>query len=149
MPPSLAYYATLLRKDFSDYCNRRLSEIGLTQGMLFFILYVGRHPDCSPKALAQALHMDAGHTARSISKLEQGGFLLQEADPRDRRAHVLRLTWAGEEAFRMSHELFTQWDDEALRPLSGGEREQLMALLKKLIHMEEGMPCVREHSQPG
>ena len=43
---SLAFFTTLLNKDFTNYCNRRLAEAGLLQGQLYFILYVGKHPGC-------------------------------------------------------------------------------------------------------
>lgn len=132
MTETLSYFITYLHQDFSRYCDERLKELGLTRGLLFFILYVGRHPDCSPKELGEALRMDAGHAARSIAKLEEGGFLLQEQNPQDRRAHLLRLTEQGEAAFRVSHELFGQWDAAALAGLDGGERETLLALLRKV-----------------
>ena len=70
---SLAFFTTLLNKDFTNYCNRRLAEAGLLQGQLYFILYVGKHPGCAPKELAKGLRMDIGHTTRSLAKLEQGG----------------------------------------------------------------------------
>lgn len=78
MVTSLAYYIMLLRKDFAAYCNVRLQEHGLTQGLLFFILYIGTHPGCSPAQLSASLHMDAGHAVRSLNKLEQGGFIRRE-----------------------------------------------------------------------
>ena len=37
MTQSLAYYVTWLRRDFTEYCGRRLQEVGLSQGLLFFI----------------------------------------------------------------------------------------------------------------
>ena len=67
------------------YCGEKLEEMGLTPGLLYFVTYVARHPGCSPKELAQALKMDNGHTARSITKLAEGGFLVQEPNPRDKR----------------------------------------------------------------
>ena len=148
MLSSLAYFATVLRKDFTDYCNKRLSDMNLSQGQLYFILYIGKHPDCSPKELAEGLHMDMGHTARALVKLEQGGFLSQKQDLKDRRAHVLRLTEAGEAVFHLSHDLFSQWDDETMASFTPEEREQLLSLLQKLIRLEGGVPCVRNHSQP-
>lgn len=144
---SLAFFTTLLNKDFTNYCNRRLAEAGLLQGQLYFILYVGKHPGCAPKELAKGLRMDIGHTTRSLVKLEQGGFLEQESNPDDRRAHILRLTERGEAAFRLSHELFAQWDEMLLDGFTAEEREQLMGLLKKTLHMEGGMPCVRNNIQ--
>lgn len=133
---SLAYYVTLLRRAFAEYCNQQLSEIGLSQGMIFFIIYIGRHPSCSPKELSRALRMDIGHTARSLVKLEQGGFITQKVNPDDRRARILNLTDSGKEAFTLSHELFLEWDKEVLESLSKEEREMLWGLLNKLIQKE-------------
>lgn len=144
---SFAFYTTVLNKDFTAYCNQRLAEEGLLQGQLYFILYVGKHPGCAPKELAQALRMDIGHTARTLVKLEQGGFLMQKQNPDDRRAHNLWLTEKGEKAFRLSHELFFQWDQEALGDFSPEEREQLMNLLRKAVPMKGGLPCVRNNIQ--
>ena len=142
MLPSLAYYATMLRRNFMDYSNRRLDEIHLSQGLLFFILYVGKHPGCSPKEITKALHMDIGHTTRSLTKLEQSGFLIQQVNPKDRRSHILQLSDAGEDAFRFSHELFAQWDKEVLSVLSREEQEMLLSLLKRLILPEGGASYV-------
>ena len=47
---TFAYLITSLRKDFTEFCNEKLQEMGLTQGLLFFILYAGKHPQCSPKS---------------------------------------------------------------------------------------------------
>lgn len=129
---SLAYYVTLLRRQFVDYCNRRLEDLGLSQGLLFFIIYVGKHPGCSPKELAENLHMDTGHAARSLAKLSQAGFLAQERSPGDKRSHLLNLTERGEEAFQISHDLFLQWDQELTRGMSQEDRENLLNLLERL-----------------
>lgn len=143
MLSSLAYVVTLMRKDFVEYCNEQLSKIGLSQGLLFFILYIGKHPACSPKELSEALHMDIGHTARSLNKLIQTGFILQETNPKDRRAHILNLTEHGQDAFRISHELFFSWDDEVLCNLSEDERLQLFLILDKVI--DNNHRCLRKN----
>lgn len=137
MVRSLAYYATLLHKDFSRFCNQKLSALGLSPGQIYFLLYVGRHPECSPTELARALRMDDGHIARSIGKLARSGFLSQAPNPRDRRAHVLRLTEKGREAFALSHDLFAQWDHVALGSLTEAERQLLLDLLARLAREKE------------
>jgi len=132
MMQSLAYHVSVLRKDFSNYCGEKLEEMGLTPGLLYFVTYVARHPGCSSKELAQALKMDNGHTARSITKLAEGGFLVQKPNPKDKRAHVLRLTPKGETAARESRELFYRWDQEVTAVLTPEQREQLMSLMAAL-----------------
>ena len=142
---SFAYFITLLRKDFAEYCGRKLEEIGLSQGLLFFILYIGKHPGCSPRELAVALKMYSGHVARSLTRLEQAGFIFQNLNPRDRRAHILELTAKGREAFDLSHALFFQWDREILSGLEPEDRQILFSLLERLTEdrrgtCEEGEP---------
>lgn len=143
MVSSIAYYITLLRRDFAGCCSRELGKLGLSQGLLFFILYVGRHPGCTPGQLAAALHMDAGHTARSLAKLEQGDFLLRRPHPQDRRAQTLELTGRGREAFELSHALFARWDAQAAAALTGEEQARLLDLLEKLAGGKGGGGCVR------
>ena len=41
MLQSFAYYVSILRKDFTEYCSNQLSGAGLSPGQLYFILYVG------------------------------------------------------------------------------------------------------------
>lgn len=142
MDKTLAHCVTLLRRSFTDYCNEQLQKLGLSQGLLYFVIYVGKHPGCSPKEVAEGLHMDTGHVTRSLVKLEQGGFLIQEPNPNDRRAHLLKLSDAGEDAFRTSYELFTRWDDEVMQGMSHDERTQLLALLDRIVNTEQkDIPC--------
>lgn len=138
MVNSLACYVMVLRRQFTDYCNQRLHKMGLSQGLLFFILYVGKHPGCSPKELAGSLRMDTGHVTRSLVKLEQAGFLRQESNSRDRRSRLLCLTDKGKEAFRVSHEVFSDWDCEVMKALGQEERHLLLRLLSGIANGKEG-----------
>lgn len=131
MISSFAYYNAVFRKDFVDYCSGRLSEIGLSQGLLYFLIYVGKHPGCTPGELSKALSMDAGHTARSVGKLEQGGFLVQKQNKEDKRSRSLSLTEQGEDAFELCRNLFFLWDQQILKGLTKEEEDMLMALIKK------------------
>lgn len=155
MYDSLAFSITLLRKDFTDYCTRRLQELGLSTGLLFFILYIGKHPGCTAAQLTAALQMDSGYTARSLTRLVQAGFVQRTPDPADHRAHPLTLTETGAQVFRISHELFTDWDAKICSGLTKEERAQLSALLRRLIRPgqhagaeTDGSACCRPQSKP-
>lgn len=82
---TLAYAVSQLRADFVAFSSRKLEALGITQGLLYFVLYIGRHPGCTPSDLSAALHADSGHTTRSIHKLEETGFVIRKAHPTDRR----------------------------------------------------------------
>ena len=107
---TLAYAVSQLRADFVAFSSRKLEALGITQGLLYFVLYIGRHPGCTPSDLSAALHADSGHTTRSIHKLEETGFVIRKAHPTDRRASVLELTDKGRQTMEASRGMFTEWD---------------------------------------
>lgn len=144
MDKTLSYFITMLYKHFSTFCNEKLQEIGLSQGLIFFILYIGKNPNCSPGKLSSDLNLDTGHTTRSIDKLQQSGFVIREKNATDKRAYVLNLTEKGEAAFKLSYDLFNQWDDELMEHLSQDEKIHLISSLSQLIPYKGGIPCVRK-----
>lgn len=126
---TLAFYSAGFYRDFSAYTARVLQEIGLNYGALFSLIYVGKHPGCTPSQLVNALELDWGYGQRTLQKLEESGFLTRT---KEGRSYRLELCEKGQEAFKVSHQVFFDWDRQALAPLTQNEREQLTALLEKV-----------------
>lgn len=126
---TLAFYATAFHRDFAAYTTARLQKLGLSFGLLFPLIYVGKHPGCSQAELTSALGLDWGYSQRSITRLVDEGFLTRE---KSGRAYRLGLSARGEEAFALSHQVFFDWDREKLASLEPEERRQLLELLAKL-----------------
>lgn len=134
MKKTLSFFVTVLYKEFSAFCNKRLQEIGLTQGLMYFIIYIDKHQKCSPGQLATNLKFDIGHTARSIDKLEQDGFVLKEKNINDKRAYLLSLTEKGVDAMNTIRNLLVDWDEIILAEIKPEERDSLLNILEKLKH---------------
>lgn len=143
MNKSLAAFALMLEKDFAAFCNQRLQEIGLTQGLLYFILYIGKHPCCATSDIIRDLHMDWGYTQRSLDKLVQDDFVCKQKNELDKRAYYLSLTSKGENAFSVSHQVLFDWDTGVLQGVSEEEKKQLFALLEKLTYHKGGYLCTK------
>lgn len=127
---TFSYACTVLYRRFTQYTSARLNQLGLSFGTLFFLIYVGKHPGCTQSELTTALHLDWGHSQRTVLKLVEGGFLLRE---KDGRAYRLTLSEQGQRAFTASHQVFFDWDEQALANLTPEERRQLTALLYKAL----------------
>lgn len=127
---TLAYAVSQLRADFVAFSSRKLEALGITQGLLYFVLYIGRHPGCTPSDLSAALHADSGHTTRSIHKLEETGFVIRKAHPTDRRASVLELTDKGRQTMEASRGMFAEWDAYLLDRSPKTSAAQLRELLQ-------------------
>lgn len=127
---TFSYACTVLYRRFTHYTSNRLHQLGLSFGTLFFLIYVGKHPGCTQSELTTDLRMDWGHSQRTVLKLVESGFLNRE---KDGRAYRLTLSDKGRRAFEASHQVFFDWDEEALSNLTPEERTQLMALLFKAM----------------
>ena len=137
---TLAYYATVFHRGFTAYTSRRLQQLGLNFGSLFPVLYVGKHPGCTQAELTEALDLDWGYSQRCITRLVEDGFLTRE---KSGRSYHLDLSPKGQEAFQVSHQVFFDWDQQALAALNEEEQKQLFALLAKVSRKEENIPCMK------
>lgn len=137
---TLAYYVTLFHRSFVTYTTARLHQVGLSFGSLFPILYVGKHPGCSQAQLTAALNLDWGHSQRLITKLVEEGFLTRE---KSGRSYHLDLSPKGQETFEVIHQVFFDWDAEALASLSPAEQQQLLNLLAKVTRKEVDPTCTK------
>ena len=129
MLDTLAYHVTILSRSFSAYTGCVLDQLGLSQGLLYPVLYVGRHPGCTQAELTEALGLDWGYCQRSVIRLTEDGFLTRE---KHGRAYRLSLSEKGLQAFAASHQVFFDWDSSMLNGLDQTERAQLLALLRKI-----------------
>ena len=134
---TLALYSTVLYRDFTAYTSEKLEQLGLHFGLLFFLLYVGKHPGATPAELTRALQLDWGHSQRCITKLVDSGFLTKE---KVGRRYQLHLTDKGQEAFAVSHQVFFDWDSQRLAVLNEEERQTLFALLQKVARNSRPLP---------
>lgn len=107
-PSTVSSCILTLHREFAAYTTQRLQELGLSFGLIYFVLYVGKHPDCTPSELTKDLHLDWGHSQRSLNKLAEDGFLV-------------------------CHQVFIDWDAQSLGGLTAQERQQLLTLLQKAV----------------
>lgn len=137
METSFAYQILTLKKEFTMFCNEKLQEMGLSIGLMFFVVYIGKHSHCSPGELSQAIHMDTGHTTRSIDKLVKSGFVEKERSKVDKRSQELVLTERGVEVFHKIYTLFEEWEQIKLKDFTKEERELIDSLLNRLVQKGE------------
>ncbi|RYF43225.1 MAG: MarR family transcriptional regulator [Comamonadaceae bacterium] len=83
--------------------------------------------------LAAKVAFDAATFGSVTGRLETKGWVRREADPLDRRRKLLWVTSAGEAAALEMKRGVAKAQNRILGPLAPAEREQLVALLGKLV----------------
>ena len=112
----------------SGFTGDKLQEVGLNFGLLFFIVYIGKRPNCTPSELTKELSLDWGHSQRCINRLVDDGLITKE---KNGRHYMLNLTERGQQAFTIAHQAFFDWDAAFMTGLTPKEKAQLLALLEK------------------
>lgn len=129
---SLALYVTLLKKDFVNFCMKRIKEYDISFSQLFIIICVGKKEGISPKEVSNILKIDQGQLNRSLNKLIDNEILIQKKNKNDARANILSLSDKGKDIFEESHNLFYEWDKEILKDIDKETYNELMLFLNKL-----------------
>jgi DNA-binding MarR family transcriptional regulator len=100
-PPRLAdllcfsLYATSLK--MTQLYKPMLAELNLTYPQYLVMVVLWEEEGLGIRALAERLHQDSGSITPLVKRLEAGGYLIRNRDPKDERNRVLTLTEAGKQ----------------------------------------------------
>lgn len=89
--------------------------------------------------LARKVAFDPATFGSVITRLEARGWVRREPDAGDRRRKLLRVTEEGAETARRMKRSVGKVQQRILAPLEDGEREQLLALLDRLVAAHENV----------
>ena len=105
-------------------------------GILLLLEAIGQ---ASQQHLAQILTIDRANMVALLDVLEQRGFIERQADPLDRRRHVVKLTAVGQVELQQMRQAREAVDKAFFAGLDNTEQETLHRLLVKLfISLTEG-----------
>lgn len=95
--------------------------------------FFGRHPASTLSALADHSGRDKAQLARLIKSLRERGLLAGTPQPGDRRNVELQLTADGLAVQRALQQQSRRLSAQAVAGLSAAERDQLLALLQRVL----------------
>jgi DNA-binding MarR family transcriptional regulator len=102
-------------------------------GVLVALRRAGEPYRLTPTELARRRMMTSGGMTPVIDRLERRGLVARSPNPDDRRGTLVELAPAGREVVDAAMERHAAAEHELLGGLDATEREQLAALLKKLL----------------
>ncbi|MFD3809878.1 MarR family winged helix-turn-helix transcriptional regulator [Rhodococcus sp. NPDC058639] len=83
--------------------------------------------------LGRRCGLDRSDVVACIDALADRMYVRRASDPKDRRRNIVSLTRKGRDRLAELERVLTAVQDEAFAPLDGHEREQLVAMLTKII----------------
>ena len=122
--------------------SRTFKRFGLHGGefdVLATLRRSGEPYSLTPTELYRSTMRSSGAMTNRLDRLEGRGLVRRSPDPGDRRGVLITLTGEGLELIERAVEAHVEGEERLLGPLSGEDREQLAALLRKLLMSMEGL----------
>jgi MarR family transcriptional regulator, lower aerobic nicotinate degradation pathway regulator len=110
-----------------------LDSLGLTTAQFALLNVLGTHEGAIQQELGATMGIDPSTMVSLIDQLEAAGLAKRRPRPTDRRAREVVITPKGRRALEHARRLATQVEDDVFGGLSGAERRQVLALLRRAL----------------
>ena len=111
----------------------RANESGIGVGQHLVLKMLAEAGPSSQRALSDQLRIDRSVMVGICDALEGAGHVRRERDPADRRAYAVSITDSGRRLLARAEGEVPGYLDATFAPLSTAERDQLTALLGKVL----------------
>lgn len=107
------------------------------------LLFVGHEPLCTHKALMEFLHADKAQIARTLSEMEDNGWIERVPHPDDRRSRRLKLSERGQALFTTMQAARTEVGERMLLGVPEAQRVALATQMQQMLASlnESGTPA--------
>jgi DNA-binding MarR family transcriptional regulator len=112
--------------------GERLKPLGLEQRHAGMLVRLAQNNGRSQQAIAELMGVNPTRMVFLTDELEKLGLVERRRNPADRRSHALYLTKAGTAMLARVREVTRAHEAALTAGLSGAERDQLTALLRRL-----------------
>ena len=108
---------------------------GLSMPQFSILMQLHHNGACGMSEISEKFGVTPAAASQLVDKLVQGGFLVREEDPKDRRAKMLNLTDKGHELIQQGTEERYRWMEQLSSRLTEAERIQVSEALDILTRV--------------
>ena len=110
---------------------------GLSMPQFSVLMQLHHKGACGMSEISERFEVTPAAASQLVDKLVQGGFIIREEDPHDRRAKLLNLTDKGRELIQQGIEERYRWMDQLSGRLTEAERIQVSEALDILTRVAQ------------
>jgi DNA-binding MarR family transcriptional regulator len=112
---------------------------GLSMPQFSLLMQLHHKGACGMSEVSERFEITPAAASQLVDKLVQGGFIVREEDPSDRRAKFLNLTDKGRELVQQGIEERYRWVDQLAEKLTDDERIQISKALDVMTRAAEDL----------
>lgn len=136
--PGAAFLLSQLGIHASRLWGQRMATLGLDPRHAALLRLVAAYEGKSQQALGEQMRLAPSRMVSLVDELGEQGLLERRPDPNDRRVRALYLTDAGRRTLDKVTRVSADFEAQICAGLKAAEREQLIALLNRIV-TEQGL----------
>lgn len=130
---NISRHICIFYKNFQSYCEERLKEYNLTNGLYYYLIYIYKKPGSKLNEISKSMNVDKSHTTRAIQKLISDDYVEKRVNEEDKKSFKVYPTEKCNEVMHEILNLFPQWEERILKDFSSEETETLSYLFEKAL----------------
>ncbi len=134
---SLGFLLRVAQLQAFDAFFTTLAVDGLKPGEYTALWVIGLNPGLRQGSIARTLSIKPAHMTKLVQRMVDAGYVLRKIPENDRRSVRLELTAAGHDFVEKNRGAFLSLHGAERARLSPAEADQLVALLRRLVGLEE------------
>ena len=123
---------SVIARYFRVFTEKRLKEFDLTFGEQSIIMFLSKNENVNQEAISKRYMIDKGMVAKTLSKLEEKGFIIREQNPDNKRENLISLTEKGVFILDNIHSTLDEWNEILMKDMSQDEINYLKNLTRKM-----------------
>ena len=123
---------SVIARYFRVFTEKRLKEFDLTFGEQSIIMFLSKNENVNQEAISKRYMIDKGMVAKTLSKLEEKGFIIREQNPDNKRENLISLTEKGVFILDDIHSTLDEWNEILMKDMSQDEINYLKNLTRKM-----------------
>ena len=96
---------------FRSFAEKREIEFGLTFGEQIIIVFLSKHDKVNQDSISKKYMIDKAMVAKTLTKLEEKGFILREQNADNKRENLISLTSKGAAARDSISTIIDEWNE--------------------------------------
>lgn len=116
-----------------NFTEKRLREFDLTFGEQIIIIFLSKNENVNQESISKRYMIDKGMVAKTLTRLEDKGFIKREQNPNNKRENIISLTTKSAYIMKDINAIFDDWNKILYGEMSKADIECVKKLTGKMV----------------
>lgn len=93
-----------------SFTEKKLKEFDLTFGEQIIIIFLSKNENVNQESISKRYMIDKGMVAKTLTRLEDKGFIKREQNPNNKRENIISLTEKSAYIIKYINTIFDDWN---------------------------------------